>query len=52
MAQAADRCHRIGQQDSVLIQHLVLEGSLDATMVRMLIEKQDNLDEALDMVAV
>jgi hypothetical protein len=49
MSQAEDRCHRIGQTDSVLIQHLVLEGSLDAVMARTLVEKQDVIDLALDV---
>jgi len=48
MAQAEDRCHRIGQEDSVLIQHLVLEGSLDAYMAKILIKKQAVLDAALN----
>ncbi len=48
MAQAEDRCHRIGQQESVLVQHLVFEGSLDATMARTLVEKQRVIDQALD----
>ena len=42
-------CHRIGQRDSVLVQHLVLEGSLDATMARSLVEKQKVIDAALDL---
>jgi hypothetical protein len=41
-------CHRIGQKDSVLIQHLVLEGSLDKRMADVLVEKQDVADRALD----
>lgn len=41
-------CHRIGQTDSVLIQHLVLEGSLDKRMADVLVEKQDIADRALD----
>ena len=48
MSQAEDRAHRIGQRDSVLVQHLVLEGSLDATIAQRLIEKQDVIDRALD----
>ena len=48
VTQAEDRAHRIGQHDSVLVQHLVLEGSLDATMARTLVEKQTVLDAALD----
>jgi SWI/SNF-related matrix-associated actin-dependent regulator 1 of chromatin subfamily A len=46
--QAEDRCHRIGQNDQVLIQHLVLNGSLDARMATLLVEKQDIADQALD----
>ena len=45
---AAHNCHRIGQKESVLIQHLVLEGSLDATMARTIIAKQQVIDAALD----
>lgn len=50
VSQAEDRCHRIGQHESVLVQHLVLEGSLDATMARRIIAKQDVIDRALDTV--
>lgn len=49
VTQAEDRCHRIGQTESVLIQHLVLEGSLDARMAEILVEKQRVIDEALDV---
>lgn len=48
MTQAEDRCHRLGQKDAVLVQHLVLEGSLDAHMAKVLVKKQDILDQALD----
>lgn len=48
VTQAEDRHHRIGQRDSVLVQHLVLEGSLDAHMARMIVEKQSVADAALD----
>jgi hypothetical protein len=48
VTQAEDRLHRIGQAGSILVQHLVLEGSLDATMAKTLIAKQDNIDRALD----
>jgi len=46
--QAEDRCHRIGQRDSVLVQHLVLNGSLDAYMAKMVVSKQAVLDAVLD----
>ena len=48
LSQAEDRAHRIGQHDSVLVQHLVLEGSLDASMAQMLIAKQEVIDRSLD----
>jgi SWI/SNF-related matrix-associated actin-dependent regulator 1 of chromatin subfamily A len=49
--QAEDRCHRIGQAESVLVQHLVLSGSLDAYMASRLVEKMDVIDKALDRMA-
>ena len=48
MTQAEDRCHRIGQHDSVLVEHLVLEGSLDAYMAAVIVQKQEVQAEALD----
>src|SRR5690606_16135176 len=48
VTQAEDRIHRIGQLDSVLIQHLVVDGSLDAKMAWVLVEKQEIIDKALD----
>jgi len=50
VSQFEDRVLRIGQEaDSVLVQHLVLEGSLDARMARTLIQKQEISDKALDV---
>lgn len=40
ISQAEDRCHRIGQTGNLLIQHLVMAGSLDAKIVRVLVKKQ------------
>lgn len=48
MSQCEGRCHRLGQRESVLVQHLVLEGSIDATMAKALVEKQQVADIALD----
>lgn len=48
LSQCEDRLHRIGQQDNVLVQHLVLEESIDEWLANMLIEKQDIIDKALD----
>jgi len=48
MQQAEDRAHRIGQRSSVLVQHLVLEGSIDANMARTLVQKMGVIEQALD----
>ena len=52
VSQAEDRCHRIGQQNSVLVQHLVVDGSLDARMAEVLVQKQKILDRAIDDVQI
>lgn len=48
LSQAEDRCHRIGQENSVLVQHLVMQGSIDANMAFTVIAKQNVIDQALD----
>lgn len=48
MLQAEDRCHRIGQSENVLVQHLVFDESLDAKMANTLISKMAVIDRALD----
>ena len=48
VSQAEDRAHRIGQKDSVLIQHVVMEGGFDARMVKALVRKQMVIEKALD----
>lgn len=49
LTQAEDRCHRIGQEsDKVLVQHLVLENSLDAYMAKTIINKQRQIDKAVN----
>jgi SNF2 family DNA or RNA helicase len=48
VTQAEDRAHRIGQQNQVLVQHLVFDGSIDARMASTLIEKQSIADRLLD----
>lgn len=49
ITQMEDRAHRIGQTETVLVQHIVLSESLDARMARMLVEKQNVIDSALDV---
>ena len=48
MAQAEDRTHRIGQPECVMIQYLIMENSLDSTMMNRVVDKQSNIDAALD----
>lgn len=48
VSQSEDRCHRIGQTDSVLVQHLVFDDSIDARMAEIIVEKQAMIDSALD----
>jgi hypothetical protein len=49
VTQAEDRLHRIGQLETVLIQHIVMSESLDAHMAKVLVEKQETIDNALDV---
>ncbi len=49
ITQAEDRTHRIGQKNSVLVQHLVFDGSLDAKMAKTIVDKQSIIDAALDV---
>jgi SWI/SNF-related matrix-associated actin-dependent regulator 1 of chromatin subfamily A len=46
--QAEDRAHRIGQRDTVTVQHLALEGSLDAHILQTVLAKQQVADLGLD----
>jgi SWI/SNF-related matrix-associated actin-dependent regulator 1 of chromatin subfamily A len=48
ISQAEDRCHRIGQRDNVLVQHLVFEGSLDEHLLKTIIAKQEVITRGLD----
>lgn len=46
--QCEDRCHRIGQKDTVFAQHFVLEGSIDATMANKIVDKLEMIERTLD----
>ena len=48
LSQCEDRIHRIGTKSNVLIQHLVVDDSLDATMLAKVIRKQEIADRVLD----
>ena len=50
MEQAEDRTHRIGQKESVLVQHIVLRGSLDANMAKAVVGKKQVIQTAVDEV--
>ena len=47
LQQAEDRCHRIGQDAPVLIQHIVLSGTLDGNMAEKIVQKQGMITAAL-----
>lgn len=44
--QAEDRLHRIGQAGSVLVQHLLLDGSFDGRMAKSVVHKQSVIERA------
>lgn len=46
--QAEDRAWRIGQLNAVLVQHLVVDGSIEARMVLALLEKMKVISDVLD----
>lgn len=48
LTQCEDRAHRIGQHDNVLVQHLVIDGSLDSMIAEKLVEKQIIIEKAID----
>lgn len=48
VSQAEDRCHRMGQTGSVLVQHIVAAGSIDAIMAKTIVYKQGVIERALD----
>lgn len=47
VTQAEDRCHRVGQRDNVLVEHVVVNGSLDARMAQLLLHKQQIIEQAV-----
>lgn len=48
LTQAEDRLHRIGQTDTVLVQHLVIDGSIDARLAKLVCAKQTIIDQIVD----
>jgi len=50
ITQAEDRCHRIGQEKSLLVQHLVAQNSMDSNMAKRIVTKQKSIQKALNRV--
>lgn len=48
LEQAEDRAWRIGQEHWVLVQHLVVDGSLDARLIEVIIDRMETISRALD----
>jgi len=48
ITQAEDRCHRIGQDKSLLVQHLVAQNSMDSHMTKKIVAKQKSIQKALN----
>lgn len=46
--QAEDRCHRVGQSSSVLVQYLFFRGTIDDHLASLLVSKQNTVAAALD----
>jgi len=47
MAQAEDRCHRVGQVDSVQVEYYVFKNTIDEWVAQSLLSKQSNIDQIL-----
>jgi SWI/SNF-related matrix-associated actin-dependent regulator 1 of chromatin subfamily A len=46
--QAEDRMHRVGQTEPVLWQHLVIDGSVDALMTRLIMKKLEIVEGVMN----
>ena len=48
LKQAEDRCHRIGQKDTVNVYYLLADETIEMTIARILDEKRKVLEAVLD----
>ncbi len=48
--QAEDRCHRVGQHASVLVQYVYFRGTIDEHLSQLLVEKQRTLNAAIEKI--
>jgi SNF2 family DNA or RNA helicase len=48
MDQAADRCHRIGQTDSVTAWNMIVAGTIDEDIAALIAAKREIVDAATD----
>ena len=48
ITQAEDRCHRIGQENSLSIWHPVVADSIEEKLLATLVQKQNVIDKAID----
>ncbi len=48
MEQAEDRLFDVNKRSSIMIQHIVVNGSIDANMAKLIVEKQDIINKTLD----
>jgi len=46
--QAEDRCHRVGQEASVLVQYIFFKGTIDEHLSQLLVEKQRTMSAAIE----
>jgi SWI/SNF-related matrix-associated actin-dependent regulator 1 of chromatin subfamily A len=48
MNQCEDRAHRVTQKESVLVQHILTDRSLDARIAQILVQKQEQITRGID----
>lgn len=51
ISQAEDRANRIGAVKTTFVMHIVLQGSIDAYIMKRVVEKQEVIERAMDLEA-